>query len=265
MIKHWLPSSILIAVFSMSWPAAIIAAPFGKDKPFVRREQQFVELGEFIKLFMMDSSDSSDGPDWFVRANETGLPIKWITSGVEERLVTPVNQPARNEYFRDARARIKVNGSIMTRYGKKPKLLPWDIELASSEEDRPMWVDMDPDLDCFGSMGSGCNYDLQTALRTSAIHFDKRCEYTISGGETTRVYRISVKGKKDAYLIESTSLGSGGESTMLRLTYPNYLAEITREIVQELEETCHYDGEGGDKLKECLKKRTQKTGPDCPI
>lgn len=227
------------------------------------KSSDFVELGSFIKLFMPNSSDGDDSPDWFVGTDNEGLPILWKTIGVDSSSVTEI----KKFYFRDALALIKVNGSIMKTLKTQAELLTWDIKVIGDWDRSPSYANFNPNLDCFGSLGSGCEYDLLKALAVSDIDFKLVCEYRFRINTTVeyaKIYRVSSKNKKDAYIQEAHTEGSGGGSTMVTLIYSPYLkAFVKAEIIDHIKHSCSMSNVMHSNLESCLKQHTVKTNEVC--
>lgn len=221
----------------------------------------YVELGEFIKLFMLDSSESEDVPDWHIGAGSTDLPITWLTNGIESKKITPSDEKPYDLYFRHAEAMIKVYGTIMKTLQKKSIPLKWSVNLESNWDKLPKWVTFIPDQDCLGAMGSGCNYELEKALKISNINHELKCQFNMDVGAYQKIYKINFKNKKPAYLIEDYNEGSGGATVDVSLIYPSYLKDKVSESFSSIKNyRC------GNKVnKDCLRESIIKSSEECRI
>jgi len=159
-------------------------------------QQDYAELGEFVKIFMINEQEPSNVYDWRIGTEANDLPIKWISNGIEsEELVNK-----KTVYFRKARAKIKVNGVPITELLDIPKPIEWDIKLYSKWDwdKSPERVEIQPDDKCFSVGSSGCSFDVVSALNKAGIKTSFLCEYSPYIGNGIKIYLINATGKKDA-------------------------------------------------------------------
>lgn len=177
-------------------------------------KDNFVELGEVIKLFMVEKTDYAR---WDIGAGDTDLPIKWLTNGVD----TEVNGLGEAIYVREAISPIKVNNEKVKILKKRLEAVPWNISLYSRWEKAPEEVLFAPE--------TFFEYDVEKVLKTSSIGYKKICSSHNSDGGYSSLYFVSFSNK-EGFLIESYTCGSAGCSTLLSLIYNQEDNDEVKEI-----------------------------------
>ena len=84
-----------------------------------------VELGEFIKLFVIDYRNKEESPSWSIGTQDALIPITWVTSGIDNKETRHAYSDANENrlvYFRHARAKVMVDGRII--YGLTQRPVP---------------------------------------------------------------------------------------------------------------------------------------------
>jgi hypothetical protein len=165
-------------------------------------EMPRVELGHLIQLFLVDVDQH---PSWAMLADGSG-PVRWVTDGIS-------SVEAEISSQRVGVGRVSVDGAIMTALRREAVELPWKILLGSALPPKfgPQFVSMEPDMDCFGSAGSGCDFAIEATLRAAGIEFKRLCA-SLPAGSGVEVYAVEAPGKQKAWLEYWVSVGSGGAS-----------------------------------------------------
>jgi hypothetical protein len=159
-------------------------------------------LGHLIQLFLVDVDQH---PSWAMLADGSG-PVRWVTDGIS-------SVEAEISSQRVGVGRVSVDGAIMTALRREAVELPWKILLGSALPPKfgPQFVSMEPDMDCFGSAGSGCDFAIEATLRAAGIEFKRLCA-SLPAGSGVEVYAVEAPGKQKAWLEYWVSVGSGGAS-----------------------------------------------------
>lgn len=145
-------------------PAAempVIEEEAQKVDPIVARAQaealasQPIELGSLVRLFLLRENEHAD---WSIGAAASS-PVRWVTDGIAS-----VDAPINSQ--RVGYARVVVDGKSMTAIRQQVEELTWEVMLGSEVPPKfgPQFVWIQPDMDCFGSTGSGCDFVLDATL-----------------------------------------------------------------------------------------------------
>jgi hypothetical protein len=165
-------------------------------------EMPRVELGHLIRLFLVDVDQH---PSWAMLADGSG-PVRWVTDGIS-------SVEAEISSQRVGVGRVSVDGAIMTALRREAVELPWNILLGSTLPPKfgPQFVAIEPNMSCFGSAGSGCDFAIEATLRGAGIAFQRLCA-SLPAGSGVEVYTLEAPGKQKAWLEYWVSVGSGGAS-----------------------------------------------------
>ena len=165
-------------------------------------EMPRVELGHLIRLFL---ADVDQHPSWAMLADGSG-PVRWVTDGIS-------SVEAEISSQRVGVGRVSVDGAIMTALRREAVELPWNILLGSTLPPKfgPQFVSIEPNMSCFGSAGSGCDFAIEATLRAAGIEFKRLCA-SLPAGSGVEVYAVEAPGKQKAWLEYWVSVGSGGAS-----------------------------------------------------
>lgn len=179
-------------------------------------KKQF-ELGELITTLIPLPSEKLT---WEFRANSD---IEWITSGFAEQRRSDGQVTAT----RTGVVAVNVMGRQATVLRKKLEELPWTVSMRTTAPAKfgPTEIHISPGSpteSCFGTLYSGCDFEVEASLRKSGIEFREVCGYR-EAGDSVKAYQLKTAVGGTAYLVESSSGGSGGSSTELTIA----LAEET--------------------------------------
>lgn len=166
-----------------------------------------IELGEIIQSFMMPVGQAQ--PDWKLAWLSPDLPIDWSTNGVEYDA----------DVYRAASARVAISGRVITVMRNGPEEVPWNLVVRGNKFG-PDVMEIEPDSECFDLTASGCDYDIEEALAVAQIEFDLLC-YEGPAMSNLSLYRLSSKGKENAFLVQMYTEGSIGASADSRLYWAN--------------------------------------------
>lgn len=177
------------------------------DKAAVRAQTEAlageaIELGALVRLFLLSDSEHAT---WAIGA-EPSSPVRWVTDGLASG--NSVISSQRIGY-----ARVVVDGERMTAVRRQVEELAWEVALGSELPPKfgPQFVSIQPDLDCFGSTGSGCYFEIDATLRSADVDFRRLC-MNAPYGNGLAVYLLSGAGVQPAWLVYSIGTGSGGLS-----------------------------------------------------
>jgi hypothetical protein len=133
-------------------------------------------------------------------------PVRWVTDGIS-------SVEAEISSQRVGVGRVSVDGAIMTALRREAVELPWNILLGSTLPPKfgPQFVAIEPNMSCFGSAGSGCDFAIEATLRGAGIAFQRLCA-SLPAGSGVEVYTLEAPGKQKAWLEYWVSVGSGGAS-----------------------------------------------------
>ena len=171
-----------------------------------------IELGDLIRALM---PSQNEGLDWGWGSN-TG--IVWLDSGYTS---------IRNESIRRGVARVNVLGEISTVLKTERFELGRLVTLSTTMPAKfgPQAVTIAAGLDyeyqCFGSLYSGCAFDVLPSLRAANVEAKEVCKRNDANtnGFPMAVYLLSSNGKALASLLHVVSGGSGGVSSYVRLWF----------------------------------------------
>ena len=166
-----------------------------------------VELGVLVDRLMIESGAE---PSWAVLADGAG-PVIWLTDGVED-------DPMSGGAQRYGVARVTVDGKVTTVLHQTLQEVPWDVVLRSDSPARfgPQHVLIAPQNDCFGSTGSGCDFEVVSSLRSAGLTVQQMCE-RFADGSGTVVYAVLGSDRRSAWVALESTAGSGGASSWLKL------------------------------------------------
>jgi hypothetical protein len=159
-----------------------------------------VELGALVRLFMLNDDEHAA---WSMGASASS-PVRWVTDGIAE--VDAAISSQRIGY-----ALIVVDGEPMTAVRRQLEELAWEVMLGSEVPPKfgPQFVSIRPDMGCFGSAGSGCDFELAGTLSSAGLVAHRLCA-NAAYGSGSEVYLLSADGRKPAWLEYTTSSGSAG-------------------------------------------------------
>jgi hypothetical protein len=168
---------------------------------------QPIELGALVRLFLLSEDEHAD---WLIGASASS-PVRWATDGIDSVAAQISSQ-------RIGYARVVVDGKHKTAIRQQVEELAWEVMLGSEMPPKfgPQFVWIQPDMDCFGSTGSGCDFELDATLRSAGVDFRRLC-INAPYGNGSDVYLVSADGSKPAWLEYITSTGSGGTSNWVAL------------------------------------------------
>ena len=174
----------------------------GRSIDASRLDVQPIELGRLVNQFMLDDGQE---PAWTLVADR-GSPVKWTIDGVAER-------SSEIASYREGLARVSVDGVSKSVVRRQVQEVPWQVVLGSRLQPRvgPQFVQISPHVDCFGSTGSGCDFQIEATLADAGISAQPLCNDG-GAGYANVVYALDAAGKQRAWLQYSASAGSGGES-----------------------------------------------------
>ncbi|WP_141440113.1 hypothetical protein [Vreelandella titanicae] len=208
--KHW-----FALVITITWAHAAHSQQLNDVYPSVLSGSESYELGELIYSLLPDEGYTYT--PWQHMANSN---IHWITSGYEV-----IDDKF---YYRAGVVRINVMGEVASVLRQSEEELGWDIAYLSTLQ--PKWgaelVIIEPtglgnDM-CFGSIYSGCSFEVENSLLASPLEVEVICNDYWRG----KVYKVSAEGKRVSMVILNTDGGSGGDASDLIITpegyYDNY-------------------------------------------
>lgn len=171
--------------------------------------QEAVELGEYVKLFMLGGSYPE--PSWDLGADANTLPLMKRADRAEEPIAA-YSDPDQLPLGRIWTVRTKVNGEVFwtLRQGKKEEL-GWEIVMLGDRRFGPAKVAIIPPQffclkaeevrEAVGSQSSsGCYFDIEKMFSTSEIQFRQLCEDHHTSA-LFKLYEVQTKGKKFAYVV----------------------------------------------------------------
>ncbi len=175
------------------------------------------ELGLLVREFMVDkSSKLGPLPSWDIFSEN--LKISWETSGA-------IRLDNRREQ-RHGTAIITTNGKEFYQLEQRKVIIPWNITLTGDKSGVQV-VSIMPPGECFGSHGSGSDFDFKAAMHLAGISFKQLYEVPAGLGSAGALYKISFPGKRDAWAAYSETWGSGGTTSFLYLIYPKDEKELS--------------------------------------
>ncbi len=175
----------------------------------VKDNKAATELGLFVRGFMVDKSYRSNLlPPWDIQSEN--LRISWKTNGtvsldgwIEERHGTAI---------------ITANGKEFYKIEQGKTILPWNITLTGDKFGVQV-ASIIPPAECFGSHGSGSNFDFKASMRLAGISLKQLYKAPTQHGSSGILYKISFPGKRDALAAYCETSGSGGTCSSLYLIY----------------------------------------------
>ncbi len=202
-------------------PAAVVEAesPSGPPGP--------PELGDIVRLFLLPEGAS---PSWTILATPDS-PIRWMTNGISEF------KGANGGYREGIIDVVTVDGKHTTILRQVVETLPWEVEMANSSLPKfpPDTVSIRPHVDCFGTGTEGCEFEVEGTLRKGGVKFRKLCQSPPASGVVT-IYEVSAPARQPAWLVHSTSGGSGGSSSSVTLHYSRQTIGVDPD--EDFERTC---------------------------
>lgn len=182
-------------------------------RPSTAPNGQPFELGKLIDLLIPKSGEIVY---WDYRVDSG---IDWITDGVDE------SRTFNGEIFsrRVGIVRVNILGSYAQVLKQKEEELPWTVELESNAPKKfgPFKINISPGSPwdrCFGSLYSGCEFNVEPSLKSANVSFSRSCESKMFSDKNIG-YKVKSSEGNPAYLLVSTSAGSGGSSTSLVLAF----------------------------------------------
>lgn len=194
----WRAAATLVAM-SMA-----VAEPGRAEAPSAG-ETQYVELGALLKAFMVADGDS---PRWSMLAVKGGV-VRWVTDGLEFTSGTAT---------RVGTAYVTVDGKAKTALRQLVEDVEWNITLQSDGNPAfgPDSVKLEPQDLCFGSVGSGCDFELLPTLSAVGIRAERLCE-EVDRGNGVEVFRLDAPGKATAWAAYWIGTGSAGTTNWVTL------------------------------------------------
>jgi hypothetical protein len=169
-----------------------------------------VELGTLLFALMPIPSAEVDW-GWGLNTN-----VVWIDSGYKDDW--------NNTFVRRGLARVNVSGEVSTVLKFERHELAWSVTLFSAMPAKfgPQAVivkaGLKEGLICFGTLYTGCEFDILPSLRLAKIDAHRVCDVQATGLKVD-VYSISAKGKRPAVLVLNTGFGSGGAQSTVTLWF----------------------------------------------
>lgn len=173
------------------------------------------ELGEAILMLMPDKDSSVVG--WDHRANES---IYWKHDGYKSRRIGA---------YRSGILRVHVQGARAHVLKKQKHELAWSVLYETTHapkfgvETATLTPGMnsldDPKEQCFGELYDHCEFDPRPSLKSASITFTEVCTNDLPGVDYVVGYELTHPTRKKAFMVWSTSGGSGGTNSWITLNY----------------------------------------------
>lgn len=197
----------LIALF----PAWSLAFPV---EPKSAMDISSYELGDFIRMYMPNYSNSMDDQPNLWQFNADNPNMIWLTHGIE----TIENGSDSDTYRREGLVRINIQGRVPYSLKQRKVELAWNITYWSDDLPKFGVKEIIISNKCFGTMHNNCESEPLKSLREAKISYTKICSAQDLGTKIVG-YALNTKGKKTTYLVQTDSCGSGGCSTSYSLYY----------------------------------------------
>ncbi len=176
-------------------------------------EVKSIELGTLIAMLI----PAPESKITWEHGIESG--IEWTTSGFDEVRQANGDRIAT----RNGHVVVNVLGKTSTVLRKKVELLPWTVSMRTSEPAKfgPNEIHIfpgTPEESCFGTLYSGCDFEAEPSVKNADIASREICQFK-EFGDSVKAYELRRRDGSIAYLIQSSSGGSGGVSTELTLVF----------------------------------------------
>lgn len=165
-----------------------------------------IDLPSLLRLLMIDEKKSQT---WTLGSNAKDEQILWLSSGIE-----PASNCGSYSGCRKGFVRVKLQGAEMQQLRKQLAPIEWSIFMASSGAPKlgPDVIQVTPECDTVE-----CSFSFEKALSGSEVRLTPICA---AGPSSSRATAFLAKlGSKLAYIVVMNNIGSGGQSTNLKIFY----------------------------------------------
>jgi hypothetical protein len=189
--------------------------------PSTLKNKKSTELGSFIKDLMPHENKSTS---WGWLSEDPRL--LWLDDGIKSE---------NNINIRRAVVRINVMGEASTILMKNTNELAWLLTYSTKNDRKfgPEIMELKPGLDgseqCFGTLYSGCSFNLLPSLNAAGVSVQEICpEIRYNTGNYAKIFLIKAKEKKPTYIKYDFSSGSGGNTSSISILLVTSIKEACK-------------------------------------
>ena len=162
--------------------------------------------------------------------------IAWTFAASNPRIVWQTNGVSADgsSTVRVGYVRVRVAGKTLTVLRQTVEELAWSVALRTTESKKfgPRTIEVSPSVaspegQCFGTLFEGCSFKPTDALRSAALAVRSICE-SGSFGDHKEAYAVAANGKKESLVVFTSSVGSGGETTSIKIAPMSNSPDVCR-------------------------------------